>query len=394
MTSSTARRLPDRLLPAVAVALLALAVFYTLYFAAGLFIPIALSIVLSFVLVPAVHAAQKLGFPRLLTACILISLMVGTVSAGAYQLATPAANWLRSAPTSINDVRANLENLSTSFADVREAAEAVEEAVQGIASDATPAQVVEIKSPRWLDIVIGRLPYLLSAFAIAMVLTIFLLAWGEDLIYAYSAICQRCGARRRLIVTISRMQRDVARYLSAVSVINVLLGVTVWIAMHWIGLPNAPLWGTLAGVANFAPYLGPAVIAIGLLVSGISEFDTWPAALIPATSFLVITTVEGQLLTPAILGRRLSLPPPIIFVSVLLFGWMWGVVGALIAVPLTVMLRWVSILAIRRISRKAPSRPNSTTDRQFDRDAEIQDPRVTPLEPARDQHVYGITASN
>jgi predicted PurR-regulated permease PerM len=155
------------------------------------------------------------------------------------------------------------------------------------------------------------------------------------------------------------VQRDVATYLVTVATINAVLGVVVWLALRSVGMPNAPLWGTLAGVANFAPYIGPAFTAGALLFAGANAFESWQAAVLPGLIFCAITVLEGQLITPAILGHRLSVPPPLVFIAVFLFGWLWGVVGALIAVPI--------LIVMKRLWLRADARRRRTTARPFRR---------------------------
>jgi predicted PurR-regulated permease PerM len=341
------------------VGLFVLGVLYTLHFAAALLLPMAFAVLLAFLLAPVVRKAGTVGIPRVFVAGFLVGSIVVGVSVGAYSLSEPAAAWLRAAPTNIDEVREKFVGLGTPLADVREAAQAVEEAVQGIAGEVEgePEQVVQLRQEGWLDPVIRRVPYLAGAFAIAMVLTIFLLAWGDELTSGFAAMRRGFGVRRRTLATICHMQRDVARYLVTVTTINLLLGIAVWLAMLWVGMPNAPLWGTLAGVANFAPYVGPACTAGALLLAGANAFDAWQAAITPSLVFCAITALEGQMITPAILGHRLLVPPPVIFIAVLSFGWLWGIAGALIAVPIVIVVKrlWLRDDAnLRKCSTRKP----------------------------------------
>jgi predicted PurR-regulated permease PerM len=130
------------------------------------------------------------------------------------------------------------------------------------------------------------------------------------------------------------MESQVAHYLGTVAVINIVLGCVVAGLIYVLGLPNAALWGTVTALLNFAPYVGPAVTAIVLFLVGLNEYGTLGGALIPSLAFLAITTLEGQVITPLLLGQRLDLSPVVVFVSVMVLGWMWGMIGALMAVPI------------------------------------------------------------
>ena len=109
--------------------------------------------------------------------------------------------------------------------------------------------------------------------------------------------------------------------------------------MWVIGLPNAGLWGTVAGVLNFIPFLGPGITAVLIFLVSVLTFDTLSAMLVPPAVFIALTTLEGNFLTPMIVGRRLSLNPIAVFVSILFWGWMWGMPGALLAVPILAIMK-------------------------------------------------------
>jgi predicted PurR-regulated permease PerM len=177
------------------------------------------------------------------------------------------------------------------------------------------------------------MPAILGSFVLAMFLTFLLLASSDRFLRKLVSMGGTFAARRRIVIIARQMERQFAHYLGTVTAINLALGCIVGGAMYLIGLPNAPLWGVVAALLNFAPYIGPAITAIIIFLVGVSVYATLGQALLPAAVFLVITTVEGQLVTPALLGRRLDLSPVVVFIAVVVLGWMWGAIGALMAVP-------------------------------------------------------------
>jgi predicted PurR-regulated permease PerM len=316
-----------------------------MYFAATLLVPVVVAVLLYFLLGPIVAWLVARSLPRAFAAVLVTSLLLGAVAGTLYGLSEPGADWLREAPASLAEFRAKLRTRPNPIAEVRDASEAVEEAVAEItgsnddSENTTPA--VEISAPGALDTVLGRVPVVAASAFVTLVLTLFLLIYGDRLLRGVVGLGRSFSSRRRIVVILRQVQRDIARYLGTVTLINIGLGFVVAGAMYWIGLPNPELWGVVAAVLNFAPYVGAAITAVTLLLVGFSTFDTTGAMLGPALLFLVITTLEGQLITPMLLGHRLELSPLIVFLSVLALGWLWGLIGALIAVPMVASIRIV-----------------------------------------------------
>jgi predicted PurR-regulated permease PerM len=254
-----------------------------------------------------------------------------------YWLADPAAGWLRTAPAIIDELRDKLGDGPSTLTDARAASEAVEQAVDDLSGGGAAtrtSQHVEISEPGLLRNIVSRMPAILGSFVLAMFLTFLLLASSDRFLRKLVSMGGTFAARRRIVIIARQMERQFAHYLGTVTAINLALGCIVGGAMYLIGLPNAPLWGVVAALLNFAPYIGPAITAIIIFLVGVSVYATLGQSLLPAAVFLVITTVEGQLVTPALLGRRLDLSPVVVFIAVVVLGWMWGAIGALMAVPI------------------------------------------------------------
>ena len=145
--------------------------------------------------------------------------------------------------------------------------------------------------------------------------------------------------RRRWRIILGRTQRDIGSYLVTVTAINISLGAVTTVVLTILGVPDALLWGVLAAVLNFMPYVGSLIMIVILAVISMSTFDAWLDIILPPLIFFLLTALEGQFLTPTIVGKRLTLNPIALFISVLFWGWVWGMPGALLAVPILAMLR-------------------------------------------------------
>jgi predicted PurR-regulated permease PerM len=174
-----------------------------------------------------------------------------------------------------------------------------------------------------------------------VILLYFLLASEQWLVARTIAAIRRPRARALVLSGFRQAQRDIGLFISTMSLVNLALGIATGLALWLIGLPNPVLWGTTTAVLAFIPYLGPLLIAVLLLLAGSVAFGTGFAMLGPPAAFLVLHGIEANFLSPMIMGHRLRLSPVFVFLSVMVWGWLWGLAGAFIAVPLLLALRAV-----------------------------------------------------
>ena len=317
--------------------LFVLACLYTLYFAAALLIPVAIAVFLNILLSPVVRRLHRAGVSRTLAAGLLIVMIVGFAGLVGGSLAGPAEEWLRDAPRTIREMQQRMFNPRGALADIQ----ALAEEVDGLAAvdKRSAAPEVVVRQDGILGGVIDRMPAFFAAAAIVVFLTYFLLSSGDDLLRRIT-LCGRTWAERRRIVTIARhIQSELSRYLATVTMINAALGIAVAAAMYGLDVPNPILWGAMVAVFNFAPYVGAMASAAVLTMVGFTSFSTIGDALLVPATFIVLTILEGQLVTPLILGARMALSPTIVFVSVIAWGSLWGVAGALMAVPIVTAIK-------------------------------------------------------
>ncbi|MEJ2604930.1 MAG: AI-2E family transporter, partial [Gammaproteobacteria bacterium] len=216
---------------------------------------------------------------------------------------------------------------------IRELAEEVDELADVDNGSAAP-QAVVVEQPGMMKRMVVGLPLALIFLISVTFLTFFLLAFGDRLMRQTARFASKWKTKRALLKTSRQMQGQLSRYLGVVTVINILLGCAVALTMYFLGVPNPLLWGVMTAVFNFAPYLGAAASLAVLTVVGFTTFDSFGQAMLVPGSFFVLTTLEGQLITPSILGREMSLSPLVVFLSMLIWGWLWGIIGALLAVPM------------------------------------------------------------
>jgi predicted PurR-regulated permease PerM len=320
-------------------ALLLLAIVYTLYFAASLLIPIAIAIFISITCSPVVRFLARWRIPKSLSAAIIVASIMGVTAITVLALAGPAEKWLNDAPQAIRGLQNDILPAKGPMADIQELADEVNELKTVDAPTKTPSVVIQ--GPGMVDNVVGGLPAMLASVGIVIFLSYFLLASGDSILRQLTK-CGRSWSERRRIVSIARcVQSDMSRYLAAVTFINVFLGAAVAVTMHLLGMPNPLLWGAMAAILNFAPYIGSLVSAAVLTLVALTTFPSLAEALVVPGAFLFLTILEGQIITPAVLGHRMALGPAIVFVSVIIWGWLWGITGALIAVPMTTSLKVV-----------------------------------------------------
>jgi len=319
--------------------LFVLAMAFSIHVARPVLLPVVLAVLLAVLLEPVVSMFCRAGAPRALGSGITVALLVGVTVWAVITLARPASEWLSDLPDRLRDVQSQIESLQQPVARVSEAAETVGEITSGGGSE-TPSVKVEEEAPA-AALVRGAREVTTTA-VLTLALLFFLLASGRLFLLKLVRVLPGYRARRRALQVAASVRRNLSTHLLTVAAINAVLGAAVGIAMGVAGLPNPVLWGVMAGLLNFVPYLGAMFGIAVVAVVAITTLDGLGTALIAPAVYLVLTGLEGSIITPAILGARLRLNPVAIFLGVLAFGWLWGVPGALLAVPILTTLKVVA----------------------------------------------------
>jgi predicted PurR-regulated permease PerM len=318
------------------VGLFVLAVFYTLHLAQAFFLPIVLAILLDFLLSPIVRALRRLRIPEPLGAGIVMLGLVATLVIGIYYLSGPAARYIALAPQSIERVREKMESMRGSVAQVTEAAEQVERVADG---EDGGAQQVEIKGPSLTRQVFGGTTALLSAATVVVFLTYFLLAVGDLFLQKLVAVLPQFKDKRVAVTIMRETEAQISLYLFTTTLINAGVGVVTGIVMYLLGMPNPVLWGVVAAVLNFVPYVGAVANTVLLALAALVTFeDTGRAMLVPG-AFLALNLIESNLVTPMIYGNRMRLNTVALFIGLVFWWYIWGVPGAILAVPMMAAMK-------------------------------------------------------
>jgi predicted PurR-regulated permease PerM len=313
-----------------------LAVFYTLHLGQDFFLPIVLALVLSLLLRPLVRGLQRLRIPASMGALLLVVTLVGGAGFAAYQLWEPAADWVARAPQDLKRLDTRVRRLLRSVEQVSQTAAQVDQ----IAAGGSDTPQVEIKRPSLSQVVLGSAWHVLARGLIVLVLLYFFLASGDQFLKKLPRILPPDQADE-VLASVAETERQISTYLLSVSLINLGLGALTALVMGLLGMPTPVLLGAVAAVLNFVPYLGPAVMATLLAMVALLSFPDAGQAIPAPLAYLGLHTVEANFVTPHLLGRRLPLNPTAIFVGFLFWWWIWGVVGALLAVPLMVVIKVV-----------------------------------------------------
>jgi predicted PurR-regulated permease PerM len=315
-----------------------LALFYTFYFARSLLLPVILAILLSLILYPAVRALRRLSIPEPAGAALVVLGLTGGLALGIYQLFDPATDWIARLPRMAEHVERKLWPVRKSVEDMTKAAEKVEALTTGQTGAKKPQQVVQ-KPPSLISRVWGGAQSVVVSTGATLVLLLFLLASGDLFMRKLVRVLPTLTDKKTAVAVARTIQSAIARYLFTITCINAALGILTGIAMHLLGMPNPILWGAMVALFNYVPYIGAAVSGTILTVVAFLTFEDMSDALLVPLVYFTLETIEGQFITPVLTGKSLTLNPVMIFLSMLLWGWIWGVVGALMAVPILMTLK-------------------------------------------------------
>jgi predicted PurR-regulated permease PerM len=267
-----------------------------------------------------------------------VLLVVAVLGAVSWRLAGVAEGWMGDASGTFARVEERLHALRGPVTRVSQTTERVER-LADLDGSAPSRRHVVVDAPSLASAVWTSTTATAAGLAVALVFCWFLLAGGDQLLRSVVLSLPGFGARRRFVVAEQRLQRDLGRYLLTITAANAGLAAVMALAAWLVGMPNPVACGVLLGLLNFAPYLGPAVAVGALGFLALAEMDTVTGALLVPLVALTLTGLEGQVLTPLVLGRRLMLRPVFVFTGVVCWYWLWGVPGALLAVPLLVCVK-------------------------------------------------------
>lgn len=318
--------------------LLLLAVLYTLRLARDLLLPITIALILSLVMQPVVRLLRRLRVPAALAPVLVVLALLGGAGTARYNLWAPASDWVTRAPQDLKTLETRLRRLVRSVENVTRTAKQVDEITDVAGGPDTPQ--VALKEPTLSETIFGGAWHFLAGGLIVLVLTYFFLASGDHFVRKLPRILPPDEADR-VVAIVQETEAQISRYLLAIALINAGVGVVTGVMMTLLDMPTPVLLGMLAAALNFIPYIGPITMATLLGMVALVTFPDAAQAVLPPVAYLALHTLEANFLTPHLLGRRLPLSPVVIFVGFLFWWWIWGVAGAILAVPILVTIKIV-----------------------------------------------------
>lgn len=310
-----------------------LAVGFTLWATQDLLLPILLAAFFALIGNPILRGLRRLYVPRFLGAAgVLAGGIAAAILLGSL-LADPAGDLFRQLPREMRQLAPKLRELAKPVQEAKKGAENIARVAGGEDAGAVKVVRTEVNDPYRA---LTATPRMIASVLAVVLLTFFFMVYGGSLQKKVLGLLPGTQQKRLTVEILESIERELSRYVLTISVINALLGLVFAGVLLTIGLPlpEALMWGTLAGVLNYAPYVGPLIGVAASLLMGFVHFDDPLHALAPAGVYLLLHATESQLVTPIVLGRRMALSPLVLILGLMVFGWLWGFVGLLLAVPL------------------------------------------------------------
>jgi predicted PurR-regulated permease PerM len=337
----------------VQMALMVLGTVTFLYFARPVLLPILVACVAGMTLKPLIRWSSVCRIPPTISAAIVLAILVAAVVMGFIQFGRPALTWVNKAPQHMTDLRQRIQKLLPPGARFSAAAAAVSNlgaTEEEKKEEQKNAPTVQVKDNHGSNSLINWTGTFLAGTGETLVLLYLLLASGDLFLQKLVRVMPTMHDKKRAVDISKEIQQNISNYLFSVSLINAGVGLLVSGGLYFMGMPNAAMWGLFVALLNFVPYFGPVAGVFLLACVGILTFDTLGRGLLPPAWYLLLHLLESNFITPILLGRRFTLNPVVIFVSLIFWTWLWGVPGALLSVPILVSIKVIC----DRIPRMSP----------------------------------------
>lgn len=348
------------------IVLTLIAIFFTLYFARSIMLPTTMAVVISLVLKPITRRLGHWGLPAPLAALLVLGALSFLLWLGLSALWEPANRWIEQAPRSLQRVRQSFGSVRSPLDSLREfrsemekmasgeaepnegeeasgdqpseAAEQTEDDAEQEKSDPRPVPV-QVQQPPLSDTVVSNTGSYAAAFIICLSFIFFLLASGDRFLEKAVQVRRTWREKRDVVVFAKELERKMSTYLGSITLINICLGVVIGTGLWLIGMPSPLLWGVLAAALNYIPFAGLFVGTAIVSVVALGELPSISTAMLAPAIYLGANALEANILTPAVLGHSISLNPVVILFAVFVGGWLWGVGGIFLSVPLLLILK-------------------------------------------------------
>ncbi len=310
-----------------------------IYFAQDVIMPLMLGILVAFTLSPLVRLGRRIGIPEWFSALLVMTGFGMLVALLLYSLSGPFTDLVNSAPQIKASLTEKLSSLQTHLQSLQRVSE---EAAEVTGQSANGQEKVVVDGPPVFTGLASSVAGTVGQIAIAMFLSLFILSNGKLFYEGIVKMAPTLTDKKIAVRILYDVEKVVSRYLLTITMINIGLGIAVGVSLWFYGMSNPFLWGTIAALLNFLPYIGAVIGAFAIGLTAIAEFPTLGMAFGVPLIYYAMTAIEGNIVTPLLLGRRLEMNVVAVFVSVVIWGWMWGFAGALMAVPILVILKVMS----------------------------------------------------
>jgi predicted PurR-regulated permease PerM len=321
--------------------LLLLAILYTLYFAQALVLPILTAVLLSLMLATPVRWLGQIGIPRSISSIAVVLSIVIVLGGLVVSLAEPANAVITKSPQAITRIEKVIKQLRKPLAEASKASEKIAQLSVSVAPK-EKTQMVRTIEPAIFDTLILSLPMLALNILGTLLLTVIFLTRGDSVLRKLVELAPQLRVKKDIVTASRNAQNELSRYMFTVTVVNLVFGAVIALALWLLGVDQPLLWGGIAALVNFAPYVGMAIMMCLLTIAGFMQFDSVSMALCVPGIYIILNALESEVITPLVLGKSLEIDPLVIILALLVLGWMWGLVGLLIAVPLLTCFRIIA----------------------------------------------------
>jgi predicted PurR-regulated permease PerM len=311
--------------------LFVLAMLVAAYFAAEIVLPLVFAIILKLLLQPALRILERVHVPRTIAALLLILALFGTIVGLGTAISSPARTWAAKLPEGIPRLQERL-----SF--MREPVDTLQRFLQQVedfgGTGPSPNAAASARGTTLLSKLFTGTRSFASGFFTTVLFLFFLLVSGDIFLHRLVEVMPRFRSKRQVVDIAQQIESDISAYLVTVTIMNAAVGIVTALAMWLTGVGDPILWGTVAFLLNYVPILGPALGVLIFLLAGLLTHDTLWQSLLPAGLYRGFHLIEGETITPMLLARRFTLNPVLVIISLVFWFWIWGISGAILAVPM------------------------------------------------------------
>jgi predicted PurR-regulated permease PerM len=316
-----------------------LALLATLHLGQVVFLPITIALLFAVLFAPLMRRLKHFKIPEPVSAAVFLSLLIAALGYGVTRLAEPASEWASRVPDAFREAEYKLRVIKQPMQDMTKATEMLAKATTLDGAKKVPQ--VEVKNDAWPMKFFSVTGEVLVELTTTLILLYFLLSSGDLFLQKLVKVLPKWPDKRRAVEIVRQVEEHLFQYLFTVTCINIGLGAMVGTAMYFLGMPNPILWGTMAALLTFIPYLGHMFGIVVVTLVATLTFDEMSQVLLVGGAYGGLALLEGWFVTPMILGQRLEINPVVLLIGLMLWGWIWGVGGAFLAVPILVTFKIV-----------------------------------------------------